>query len=130
MEAVGHKNAEPQGAERRRHRRFSCEGYAEVVCSQPRVLFRGRIRDISLSGCFIETAARQRLDRLTEVELRFTASGRQVSSGARVMDVHLGKGVGFEFLLRDRSVQDSLLKLIESLREAADAMCPEPDAPR
>lgn len=125
MEPLGTRNPAPQGAERRRHRRFPCEGYAEVVCCYPTVLFRGRIRDISLTGCFIETAARLRLERLTEVELRFTAIGRHVSSAARVMDIRPGKGAGFEFLPGDHGMQEAFLKLIESLRNSADALRPE-----
>lgn len=118
MDARNAQKAEPQGAERRRHTRFPCEGHAEVVCRQPSLLFRGRVRDISMTGCFIETAARLRLERLTEVQVRFTASGQQVSSAARVMDIRFGKGVGFEFLPGDNTMQHSILKLIESLNDA------------
>lgn len=130
MEPLAGKNATPEGAERRRHRRFPCEGYAEVVCCYPTVLFRGRIRDISLTGCFIETAARLQLDRFTEVELRFTAIGRHVSSVARVMDIRPGKGAGFEFLPGDHGMQPPFVKLIESLKNAADTEQPEPQPPK
>ncbi len=130
MDALGQKNAVPQGSERRRHRRFPCEGYAEVVCCHPTVLFRGRIRDISLTGCFIETAARLQLGRLTEVEVRFTAGGRHVSTVARVMDIRPGKGAGFEFLPDDHGMQPSFLQLIESLKDAADAPRSESPAPK
>ncbi len=104
-----------QGADRRRHRRFPCEGYAEVVCSHPTFLFRGRIRDVSLTGCFIETAARLNLKRMTEVEVRFTARGRQISSLARLMDIRPGKGAGFEFLPGEPVMRELLLKLLETL---------------
>lgn len=130
MEPLGNKNATSQGADRRRHRRFPCEGYAEVVCRYPTVLFRGRIRDISLTGCFIETAVRVRLDRLTEVELRFTALGRHVSSVARVMDIRPGKGAGFEFLPGNRGMQEAFVKLIESLTDSADALRADPPTPK
>lgn len=121
----------PQGAERRRHRRFPCEGYAEVVCCQPTYLFRGRIRDISLTGCFIETSARLTLERMTEVEVRFTAAGRHISFFARLMDIRPGKGAGFEFLPGDRGMQEAFLKLLQTLREATDAAPPsQPSAPK
>ena len=120
MEGIGHQPAAPQGAERRRHKRFPCEGYAEVVCCHPAVLFRGRIRDISLTGCFIETAARLQLQRMTKVEVRFTASGRHISSPARIMDVRPGRGAGFEFLPGDGGMQERFLKLLESLQQAAE----------
>lgn len=124
MDATGHQSEAPQGAERRRHRRFPCEGYAEVVCCHPTVLFRGRIRDISLTGCFIETAARLQLARMTEVEVRFTASGRHISSPARIMDIRPGRGAGFEFLPGDRGMQAPFLKLLEMLKQTAEAAPP------
>lgn len=121
MEATSHQSASPQGADRRRNRRFPCEGFAEVVCCHPTLLFRGRIRDISLTGCFIETAAQLRLERLTQVEMRFTASGRRISSQARIMDVRPGKGAGFEFLPGERGMQEPFLTLLETLQQAADS---------
>lgn len=124
MEATNHHPASPHGAERRRNRRFPCEGYAEVVCCHPTLLFRGRIRDISLTGCFIETAAQLRLERLTQVEMRFTASGCRISSQARIMDVRPGKGAGFEFLPGERGMQEPFLNLLESLEQAADTTSP------
>lgn len=92
-----------------------CEGFAEVVGFRPQVLFRGKIRDISESGCFIETRAHLNLPRLSEVEIRFTVSELRQSALARVMDVRPGKGAGFEFLPGDPRLDQGFHQMIERL---------------
>ena len=91
---------------------------AEVVVFRPKSLFRGRIRDISRSGCFIETRAPLKLTRLTEVELRFTANGMHLASLARLMEVQPGCGAGFEFLSDDPRLDARFVKWIEGLNGA------------
>jgi hypothetical protein len=103
------------GAEQRRHRRFPCEGFAEVVSFRPHLLFRGRLRDISHSGCFVETRAHLNLPRMAEVEIRFTVCGLKHAALARVMDVRPGKGAGFEFLPQDPRLDQSFKKVIDGL---------------
>jgi hypothetical protein len=105
-----HPNA--VGKERRRHRRFSCSLGAEVVVRHSSMLFRGSVRDISRSGCFIESKARLKLARMQEVELQFSSRGVQVTSLARVMDIRPGVGAGFEFIAEDPRLEQPLLKLI------------------
>ncbi len=107
--------------ERRRHRRFPCDGAAEVVVFQPQSLIRGRVRDISRSGCFIETRAQLKLARMTEVELRFTTGGKRVVALARLMDVQPGRGAGFEFLTSDPWMDARFEKWIEGLDAAGPA---------
>lgn len=90
----------------------------------PSFLFRGRIRDISLTGCFIETRASLHLERRTAVEMRFTVEQVTFSTLARIMVVRDGKGAGFEFLPLDERTQEHLLTLIhriESLQAQAAA---------
>jgi hypothetical protein len=106
---------EASGSERRRHKRFPCEGFAEVVAFRANVIFRGKIRDISQSGCFVETRAHLNLPRLAEVEVRFTVFGLKQSVLARVMDVRPGKGAGFEFLASDPRLEQAFHKLLERL---------------
>jgi hypothetical protein len=100
------------GRERRRHRRFSCSLGAEVVVRHTSMLFRGSVRDISRSGCFIESKARLKLASKQEVELQFSSRGIQVNSLARVMDIRPGVGAGFEFIAEDPRLEQPLLKLI------------------
>ena len=103
--------------ERRRHRRFPCEGFAEVVSSRPSVIFRGKLKDISQSGCFIETRARLNLSRFAEVEVRLAAFGKRLKAHARVMDVHPGRGASFAFLTHDRRWVQSVEAVIEGLKD-------------
>ena len=86
---------------------------------QPELLFRGEVKDISLTGCYIATRARLNLKRFAEIELRFSANGQQLSSLARVMDVRPGRGLGVEFLPGDPRMNKRLRDLIEQLLNAA-----------
>ena len=100
------------GRERRRHQRFFCSAAAEVAVHHVSMLFRGSIRDISRSGCFIESKAQLKLPRLQEVELQFSSRGIQVRSLARVMDIRPGVGAGFEFIGEDPRLEQELQRLI------------------
>lgn len=104
------------GRERRQHERFVCDGFAEVVVFRPELLFRGEVKDISLTGCYVATRARLNLKRFAEIELRFCANGQQLSSLARVMDVRPGRGLGVEFLPGDPRMNKRFRDLIEQLR--------------
>lgn len=108
-------NDESTQRERRRHERFACDGFAEVVSFPPELLFRGAVKDISLTGCYVETRARLNLKRNAEIEVRFTAHGEQLSSLARVKEVRPGKGVGIEFVPGDPMMSARFQRLIEDL---------------
>ena len=106
---------EAAGRERRRHRRFPCDGFAEVVAFRSKALFRGRLKDISPTGCFVETRAHLNLPRLAEVEVRFAACGRKFKVLARVMDVRPGMGAGFSFLSEDPRLDHTFRSMFERL---------------
>src|SRR4051812_2363424 len=108
------------GSDRRRHERFTCDGFAEVVSFHPELLFRGEMKDISLTGCYVATRARLNLKRFAEIELRFSANGQQMSSLARVMDVRPGKGIGLEFLPGDPRMSKRFRDVIEELKARSD----------
>jgi hypothetical protein len=107
------------GKERRRSRRFLCNGSAEVMVVHPECLFRGEIRDISQNGCFVITRAHVHLERLAEAEIRFKLNNRQFRTQARVMNVRQGDGVGFEFSLANPKTEEQLRNLIQELDAAA-----------
>lgn len=107
------------GRERRRHERFACDGFAEVVAFRPEVLFRGEVKDVSMTGCYVATRARLNLKRFTEIELRFSANGHRLSSLARVMDVRPGKGIGVEFLPGDPRMNKRFRDFLEQLKANA-----------
>jgi hypothetical protein len=99
-----------------------CDGFAEVSVFQPSFLFRGRVRDISQSGCFVETLTRNPIPVDSRAELRFTANGERLTSLALVKLVVPGKGVGFEFVAGDPRMDQKFLNLMERLTvEASEA---------
>jgi len=110
------ESSEHAGRDRRRNERFVFDGFAEVVSYHPELLFRGAVRDISLTGCYVETRARLNLKKFAEIELRFSANGQQLSSLARVMDVRPGKGIGVEFLAGDPRMSKRFHDLIAELK--------------
>ena len=83
-------------------------------------LFRGQVRDISQTGCYIETRAQLNLRRFAEVELKFVANGEHLRFLAKVMDIRPGIGAGFEFLAGDPRMDGSFLKFIEGLSKGTE----------
>jgi hypothetical protein len=107
--------------ERRLSRRIGCKGFADAFVINTGYLFRGEIRDISETGCYIMTKARLQLKRLTEVDLLFVLNGRNYRTLARVMEVQPREGVGLEFLFSDQSAQESFKKLHLDLVPSGEA---------
>lgn len=81
---------------RRRSPRYSCQGRAEVCVPHGGLLFRGKILDLSISGCFIETAALN-LERGTPVEIYFVARQLQFRIAGRIAVLHPKRGAGIAF---------------------------------
>ncbi len=111
----GSAEGQMQPGERRKNARYGCRGFAEVIVANACFLFRGSIRDISRTGCYIESQARLALKRGTEVELLFTVQGDQFKISARVMIIRPAGGAGFEFVAGDAKTQHRLAALIEKL---------------
>jgi hypothetical protein len=105
---------DPGGTDRRRSPRFDCAGSAEAFAADPCYLFRGEIRDISETGCYVMTKARLRLERFTELDVLFMLRNRNHRAAARVMNFRPGQGVGLEFLSCVPSPEESFLPLPES----------------
>ena len=87
---------------------------------RPELFFRGEVKDISRTGCYIATRARLNLKRSAEIELRFSVNGQHLSSLARVMEVRPGKGVGIEFLPGDPRMDEQFHELLERLSATAE----------
>jgi hypothetical protein len=105
--------------DRRHRRRFGVDGFAEVVVSETRFLFRGKIRDLSLNGCYVMTKAYLSVALGTEIELRFSVDDVHFRARAKVRVVKPGFGAGFEFLIDDPRIQTLLANLINKLRTPA-----------
>jgi hypothetical protein len=112
------------GKERRRSRRFGCEGFAEGFAIESGAVFRGDIDSISQTGCYVKTRARLNLKKHTGVDLHFMLKNRKYRTLARVISVRPGKGVGLEFMFYDPEggelLKNDLVSLVdESMAEPA-----------
>lgn len=83
-------------ANRRRHPRYACEGYAEVFVPHGALLFRGEILNLSLSGCFIATPAIN-LERGTHVEIYFVSRQLQFRVAGHIAALYRRRGAGIAF---------------------------------
>jgi hypothetical protein len=121
MEEIGERRGVvEEGAttflERREHERYAVEGVAEVLVADGTMLFRGRVLDISVAGCYIETQARLRLAPGTRVEMVFRVNGMVFRPMAMSRMVRPGQGAGFFFLNLSPRVEAELEVLIGELR--------------
>ena len=82
---------------RRLHARFPCDGIAEVVVLGGALRFKGRIQNLSSTGCYISTESGFGLERGTQVEIVLEVNRMQFRVGAGVRVLHRGAGVGLEF---------------------------------
>jgi hypothetical protein len=105
----------PDAAERRQHRRFVVDGWAEVLVADGTMLFRGRVQDLSMAGCYIETEARLRLAPGTPVEMVFRLNDIVFRPLATSVAVRPGEGAGFLFLDLNAKMQSNLEMLIVEL---------------
>jgi PilZ domain len=101
--------------ERRAHKRYTVDGIAEVVVADGTMLFRGRVLDISVAGCYVETQARLRLAPGTLVEMVFRVNGLVFRPKATSRMVKVGEGAGFFFVNLNARTQLELEELIAEL---------------
>jgi len=97
MPTVPNSDGGPQGSEKRQHPRYGCEGYAEVFLPQGGLLFRGRILNLSVTGCYIETALLN-LERGTQVEVFFVTNQLQFRILGNIAVLRPKRGAGIAFL--------------------------------
>ena len=100
--------------ERRQHTRYAVDAWAEVMVKDGRMLFRGRVLDVSVGGCYIETEARLRLAPGTPVEMVFRLNDDVFRCEAMSRMVRT-TGAGFLFANQDARMQRELERLIQEL---------------
>ncbi len=83
--------------ERRKFTRYAVDGVAEVLLADGRMLFHGRVLDISVAGCYVETRARLRMEPGTLVEMVFRVGDVIFRVEATSRMVRPGEGAGFLF---------------------------------
>ncbi len=100
--------------ERRKHTRYAVDAWAEVLVKDGTMLFRGRVLDISVGGCYIETEARLKLAPGTLVEMVFRVNDTVLHCEAMSRMVR-ARGAGFLFSDMDSKMKWELLRLIGDL---------------
>ena len=106
--------------DRRQHKRYAMDAMTEVVVEDGTMLFRGRVLDISVAGCYVETQARLRLQRGTKVEMVFNVNGVTFRPAATTRMIRPGSGAGFRFSNVNARMQLELEALIGALAAAGD----------
>ena len=100
--------------ERRQHTRYAVDSWAEVLVQDGTMLFRGRVLDVSMGGCYIETEARLRLPPGTMVEMVFRT--KEVTLQCEAMCRMLRpRGAGFLFMNLDARTERELAGFIRQL---------------
>ena len=102
-----------QFLERRRFPRYPCTGYAEILQSG-RHLVRGAVNDISLGGCYIETA--ELLLPGTEVQLRLTIVDTALYIGAKIVAADPQVGMRMDFMVVPPEQGKKLARIIEKIK--------------
>jgi|HubBroStandDraft_6_1064221.scaffolds.fasta_scaffold123017_4 hypothetical protein len=103
--------------ERRKHTRYPVDAWAEVMVKDGTMLFRGRVLDISVAGCYVETEARLRLAPGTSVEMLFRLNDRVFRCDATSRTIRT-RGAGFLFAFLDVRTKTELDSLIAELSGA------------
>jgi hypothetical protein len=100
----------------RQYLRFAVEAWAEVMVKDGTMLFRGRVLDLSVAGCYIETEARLRLLPGTAVEMVFRLNEKTFRCEALSCTLREG-GAGFLFHAMNARTREELDGLIAQLAE-------------
>jgi len=108
--------------EARHEPRYNVEGEAEVIvgtAGKGSSLVRGRILDLSTSGCYVQTLARVAVQRGTQVHVEFWVHGQffRVRASSRFSRTKVG--IGFHFIDMDQATRERLSKIVETKAESA-----------
>lgn len=105
----------PRPSDRRRERRYSCEGFAEISVSHPDLLFRGQLCDLSLHGCLVRTCAHLRLTEQAKADILFTLNNRHFHLEGAISNIRTDSAVGLEFRAFRETRAQELRQLIDEL---------------
>jgi hypothetical protein len=106
-------------SERRGDERYPVDGDAEVTVlsgGSGAVLLRGRIKNVSQSGCYVETSALRKLAPGTAVDLLFVVRGWLVSAKADSRFSRSKVGMGFRFVAMDMENRSKLDRFVNMVR--------------
>jgi hypothetical protein len=98
-----------EGAEKRRSRRYKCEGSAEVRKEGCDVRTWATFTDVSLHGCYVEAQATYPAGTLLHMKLDVNGIRFETKGKVRVSYPYLGMGIAFEDMSDDNT---ALLKRV------------------
>ena len=111
-----------EGAERRDEERYAVSWDAEIFIPERTTMLRGRIVNISPSGCYVQTVAWVRVPPTTVVELVIKVDGRLIRVQAEARYAQSRTGVGLRFLALEKDIRQRLDWIIEDLRQTPAAV--------
>jgi len=122
MQGLNPEKLSPQNDDRRRSPRFSCGGLAKIVClPSDGIYLAGKVRDLSLNGCWIETVSTLECGARAEILVRVSdASFRAIG---QVKAVRGPGGIGMEFIQLSAGGQDMLVELLRELARQQAISC-------
>lgn len=106
-------------ADGRRHPRYVCDGQADVFAPNGELLFRGKILNLSLSGCLIETPD-FKLERGTHVEVDFVAREIQCRVAGHIAVIDRKHVAGIAFRELGPRQAGPVAHIIRELKETAE----------
>ena len=115
---------ERRQSERRRHLRFPFTASVEAIEIQSRVKLSGRISDLGLGGCYVDTINPFALG--TVIKIRLTKEKVTFEADAKVVFSQVGMGMGVAFI---SAVPQQVRIFQKWLNELAGKSLPELDVP-
>ena len=105
----------------RKDSRYGVDDSASILLVRVGSTLRGRVLDLSLSGCRIRTEDRFPLGIYTRIETEFRVQGVPFRLGGVIQAIHDCRTVGIRFLDLSERKRQQINELIQELREAGAA---------
>lgn len=115
------------GAERREEERYAVDWEADIFIPERTTMFRGRVVNLSQSGCYVQTVAWVRVPPTTVVELVFRLGGRWTRVEAEARYAQSRTGVGLRFLWLEPETRRRVDGVLADLRAAGATTQAEPE---
>jgi len=119
MPAAGTQPARQTGRERRQSQRHAVDSSATIFLVDVRSNVRGRIVDVSMSGCRIRVAEKFPVGIYRRVEVEFLLDGLAFRLPGVVQSLHDRLTVGIRFVDLSERKREQLLSVIDEMAEAA-----------
>jgi len=107
----------PAGRERRQQARHEVDTTATILLVNVKSTLRGRILDLSITGCRIRTDEHFPVGIYTRVETEFRLEGLPFRLGGVIQSIHDRNNVGIRFLDLSERKREQVLELIEEIEQ-------------